>query len=214
MSLKTKRILMSFSGVMLLGVCVALLRLAELGTDPFTVLVTGLTVTTGFPYYLVYSVINAVFLVVVWIIKRKYVGIATILNLFLVGIVADATESLFIGWFQVNSWVGQVFILLGGLAILCFASSLYMTADLGVSTYDAVALILNDKKILPFRFARILTDLLCVGIGFLLGGVVGIGTLFTAFFMGPVIHFLNVHLTQKWLAGKTAIPQPKEGVDA
>lgn len=213
MSIKTKRIIMSLAGVSLLGVCVALLRKAELGTDPFTVLVTGLTETTGFPYYMVYIMINVILLIVVLLIRRKYVGIATILNLFLVGIIADATESLFEGWFIVNTWVGQALTLFGALAVLCFASSLYITADLGVSTYDAMALIVNDKKILPFRFARILTDLLCVGIGFLMGGVVGVGTLLTAFFMGPVIHFLNGHVTQKWLAGKKVHPQPKEGAD-
>ena len=78
-----------------------------------------------------------------------------------------------------------------------------MTADLGVSTYDAIALILANKwKLGKFKFIRIATDLCCVVLGaalFLLGGgaaaeipaFVGAGTLLTAFFMGPLIDFFN-----------------------
>ena len=78
-----------------------------------------------------------------------------------------------------------------------------MTANLGVSTYDAVAIVLSGKwKLGQFRFIRIACDLVCVIIGcvlFLLGGgtwrdiptIAGIGTIITAFFMGPLIDWFN-----------------------
>jgi len=78
-----------------------------------------------------------------------------------------------------------------------------MTADLGVSTYDAVALILaNTWQLWKFKYIRICTDLVCVISGaalFLLGGgswseipaIIGIGTIVTAFFMGPLIELFN-----------------------
>jgi uncharacterized membrane protein YczE len=72
--------------------------------------------------------------------------------------------------------------------LLCFASAVYFTGDLGVSTYDAVAITIAEKQTkVPFHLIRIGTDLVCVGIGFALGAPVGIGTLVTAFFMGPLI---------------------------
>ena len=40
---------------------------------------------------------------------------------------------------------------------------------LGVSTYDAIALILSEKKIAPFKYCRIGTDLICTITGFVLG---------------------------------------------
>ena len=79
---------------------------------------------------------------------------------------------------------------------ICFGSAFYMTADLGVSTYDAIALIIcNTWKKGKFQYVRIITDLVCVilGVGlFLLAGgnvsmiptIAGVGTIITAFFMG------------------------------
>ena len=98
--------------------------------------------------------------------------------------------------------------LIVGIVIICIGSALYMTADLGVSTYDAVALIIsNTWKKGQFKYIRIATDLVCVIIGVILfvvaGGAIrdiptiaGIGTIITAFFMGPLIEFFNVHIAR------------------
>ena len=86
-----------------------------------------------------------------------------------------------------------------------------MTADLGVSTYDAVAIVLSGKwKLAKFQYCRIGTDLICVVTGvilFLIAGgtigqiptIAGIGTIITAFFMGPLIQFFNDHVAKKLL---------------
>lgn len=90
--------------------------------------------------------------------------------------------------------------------VICFGSSLYMTANLGVSTYDAVAIVLSGKwKLGQFQYVRICCDLVCVVLGvslFLLAGgtlaqvptIAGIGTIITAFFMGPLIQYFNDHV--------------------
>lgn len=86
---------------------------------------------------------------------------------------------------------------------MCFGSALYFNADLGVSTYDAVSLVISEKqKKVSFKVCRILSDLICVSLGVLMcklahmswgevGAVVGIGTIITAFFMGPLISFFS-----------------------
>ena len=78
-----------------------------------------------------------------------------------------------------------------------------MTADLGGSTYDAIALVCSEKwKLGKFRLVRISSDFLCIAIGiglYLLGGgsadsisaFVNIGTILTAFCMGPLIDYFN-----------------------
>ena len=54
-----------------------------------------------------------------------------------------------------------------------------------------IALTLAEKTPIPFQYLRVGTDLICVLTGFLLGQTIGIGTVLTAFFMGPVIAFFN-----------------------
>ncbi|HHV12388.1 MAG TPA: hypothetical protein GXX75_19115 [Clostridiales bacterium] len=86
-----------------------------------------------------------------------------------------------------------------GLAWMCFASFLYYTADLGVSTYDALSLIITKRRQWKFRYVRIISDLICVAVGALLHAVVGVGTVITAFFMGPLIEFFNVNFSKPLL---------------
>lgn len=93
-------------------------------------------------------------------------------------------------------------------------ATFYITADLGVSTYDAVALVLSNKyKIGKFKYIRIFTDIVCIIIGialYLFGGgkiveiptFVGVGTIITAFFMGPLIECFNERFARPFLNGK------------
>ena len=113
---------------------------------------------------------------------------------------------------------GRVVLLLLGTVIMCFASAFYFTADLGVSTYDAVSLVISQKQSkVRFKYCRILADLTCVALGTVLckiSGfswgevftVVGIGTIISAFFMGPLIDFFNVHVAEPFLDGKKKQP--------
>ncbi len=91
-----------------------------------------------------------------------------------------------------------------------------MTADLGVSTYDAVAIVMANKwKLGKFKYIRIITDIICVVIGcvlFVAAGnplsriptIAGIGTIVTAFFMGPLIDLFNEKIAKPMLAKKKA----------
>ena len=111
---------------------------------------------------------------------------------------------------KTNRWIPA--LLLIAVLIMCVASSLYFTADLGVSTYDAVSLVISQKNTrLPFRFWRVTSDVICVVLGIVLsllgGGTmadiaanVGVGTIITAFFMGPLIQFFNEKIAGPMLA--------------
>ncbi|MBR0155798.1 MAG: hypothetical protein IJM22_06955, partial [Treponema sp.] len=132
--------------------------------------------------------------------------------LFLLGYITQFTYSFLQTIIIDPSIVTRIICLVVGVVIICFGSAFYMTADLGVSTYDAVALIIcNTWKKGKFQYIRIITDLVCVILGvtlFVLAGgkvrdiptIAGVGTIITAFFMGPLIEFFNVHITRPFLA--------------
>jgi uncharacterized membrane protein YczE len=50
---------------------------------------------------------------------------------------------------------------------------------------------------------RIATDFICVLTGGLLGATVGIGTVLTAFCMGPIIQFFNENVSMPLRYGKS-----------
>ncbi len=98
-----------------------------------------------------------------------------------------------------------------GVVICGISVDMFKHTALGVSTYDAVSLIWSEKQSrLRFRTCRIVCDLVCVLGGALLclaggvkvSGVVGAGTVITAFFMGPLIELFNRKVAEPFLRGR------------
>ena len=209
-----KRIIMSFFGVILSGICVGIFKLAAFGVDPFQAFMSGLNTAIPISFGTLYMIANIVLLLFSLIFNRKNIGIATFINLFLLGYITQFTYAFLQNIFSNPNLIIRSLSLIIGVVLLCFASALYMTADLGVSTYDSIAITMADKwHIGPFKWIRVSTDVCCVIIGVILflvgGGVIkdiptfaGIGTIFTAFFMGPLIDFFNVKCARPMLYGK------------
>ncbi len=207
----TKRILMSISGVVICGISVGMFRHAALGVDPFQSLMSGLDAVIPIRFGTLYILANVLLLGFALLLDRSKIGIATMINLFLLGFIVEFSQNAFASIFPAPGIPERFLLLMAAIVILCISSSLYFTADLGVSTYDAVSLIWSEKqKRIPFRFCRIICDLICVVLGAVLCragdvaviGVVGIGTIITAFFMGPLIDYFNRHLAEPLLYGK------------
>ena len=78
-------------------------------------------------------VISLIMLVVVLLLDKHYIGIATILNLFFSGYIVDFANKYIAEAIPDPSLAVRAVMLIVGVVVLCFASSLYMTSDLGVS---------------------------------------------------------------------------------
>lgn len=197
-----KRLGMSLSGILLCGISIALFKMANWGTDPFQTFCGGIEVLTELPFGILYTIINGVMMVGIFLLNRKYIGLATVLNMTIMGFVVEWTLKWLTKVFPPQNPVSQAGYLTVGVLLLCLSSSLYFTADIGVSTYDAIALILRDKKIGRFEACRIGCDFFCVLVGWLCGAPVGVGTVITAFCMGPVIELFNRRFSRPLLSGE------------
>lgn len=199
---KIRRIVMSAIGVIVTGFAVSLLRKAELGTDPFTSFTVGLANVFDSTYGVMYPIIISILLVIVFFLDKHYLGIATIFNLVIIGPVADAGVKILNALYVVDSVSEKVLTLIAAIVVLCFSASLYITADLGVSSYDAIALYMEDKGIAKYRSCRIATDAICVVIAFICKSTIGAGTVITALFMGPLTQWFINHIAEPLLYGK------------
>ena len=209
-----RRVIMSVFGVVVCGISVGIFKCAMLGMDPFQSFMSGLNAVFPISFGTLYVIANASLLLFALLFDRRKIGLATVINLTLLGYIAQFSETLLKGWFPELSLAGQLLMLLAGVVIMCFASAFYFTADLGVSPYDAVSLIISERKrSIPFKFWRIISDVTSVALGCGLcllagwsfgkvGTVIGIGTIITAFFMGPLITFFNEHAAQPFLNGR------------
>jgi len=198
-----RRIGMSLFGVIICAISVGIFKIAALGVDPFQSLMSGLDLMIPIKFGTLYVIVNLILLIFSIVVDRHNIGIATFINLFLLGYITEYTYESLQKIFVNPSMTVRLICLIVGIVIICFGSAFYMTADLGVSTYDAIAIVMSGKwKMGPFKFVRVGTDLVCVVAGvtlFLMAGgkweeiptIAGIGTIITAFFMGPLIDFFN-----------------------
>ena len=205
---------MSLFGVLITAVCVGIFKLAAFGVDPFQSLMSGLHTMFPISFGTLYVIVNAILLAFSLIADRSKIGLATFINLFLLGYVTEFSYAALQMLFPDPSMIVRVAAIAVGMVALCFGASMYMTANLGVSTYDAVAIVLSEKwKVAKFQYCRIATDVVCVVSGvaiYLLAGgawdgvtaIAGIGTIITAFFMGPIIAFFNEKVSKPMLGEK------------
>lgn len=202
MNEKQRRIFMTVAGVLICGFSVGIFNFSLFGMDPFQVLAHGIWKHTTMGYGTFYTMVNLLMLVGVFFIDKSKIGLGTVINIFLLGYVVQFSSWLFNVWIPEPAIFIRSIALAIGILMISFGAAFYFTGDLGVSTYDAVALIMSEKKIAKFQYCRMGTDLVCVIGGFLLGATVGIGTLVTALFMGPIIAFFNRTVAVPFRYGK------------
>ena len=205
--LLSRRILMSLVGVIVCGMGVGMFKYAAFGVDPFQSFMAGLSCAVPISFGLLYIIANLILLLFSVIFDRSKIGLATIINLTLLGYVVDWSHRALLAMNGLPSMGLRIAVMVVGLGVLGISCSFYITADLGVSTYDAVALVFHQKwPRIPFRYFRIGTDLVCVSLGvvlFLLSGqgmdrigqVTGAGTILCACCLGPLIEYCNHHIS-------------------
>ena len=105
-------------------------------------------------------------------------------TLVIIGAVNWLLVGIFHDWFDSMNLVPTIHnpvlglgILLLGMVILAYSQSLYMSACLGCGPRDALLVGLGKKlRKLPIGLVSILLSAVVCGVGFLLGGSVGLGT--------------------------------------
>lgn len=202
---------MSLLGVIITAVSIGAIKFSEFGVDPFQSFMSGVDALIPIDFGTLYVIVNAVLLLFALFFDRHYIGIATFINLFFLGYVVDLSQNYLVAILPTPSINVRIIIFFLGFISLCFGSALYMSADMGVSTYDAVALICSRQwNIGTFRTVRVATDFLCILIGIVLFQLssqsaqviptfVGVGTVVTAFCMGPIIDYFNKRVVLPFL---------------
>jgi uncharacterized protein len=176
-----RRLLRLVSGLWLFGVGEAMIVHADLGNSPWTVFAQGVAIHT--PLSIGTATIVLSFLVMaVWIPLRQAPGLGTILNAILIGIAIDVTLPLLpatdgLGW--------RALLLAAGIAIIATGSGLYLTSYLGPGPRDGLMTALHHRTGRSLRLWRTVIESLALIAGFLLGGVVGVGTVAYAILIGP-----------------------------
>lgn len=194
-----RRFIVMAAGNIFLGMGISIFKLSGLGNDPFSGMIMALSDVTGITYAVFLIMMNLVLFIYEIAAGRNLIGAGTLVNAFLLGYIVTFFYNiwlLFPGVPQQLIW--RVVTVLIGVIVTSFGVSLYQYPNVGVAPYDSISLILCRKMPhVPYFWFRIGTDAFCALLCWISGGIIGLGTLLSAFGLGPVVHFFNVHVSSR-----------------
>jgi uncharacterized membrane protein YczE len=194
------RLLYMLLGLILYGLGIVITLKANIGYAPWEVFHVGFAVTTGLSIGVSSIITGVVIVIIVTVLGEKF-GIGTILSMILTGVFIDLF--IFINFIPLakNYPVGIVMLIIG-LFVISLGSYFYMKSAFGIGPRDNLMVVLvrylspfltalkgrvlnpSHTIKIPVGVCRSVIELLMTFIGWLLGGMVGIGTVISVIAIG------------------------------
>jgi len=174
-----RRVALLVLGCVVLGVGVAMLLTADLGSDGFSTLVNGVSIASGLSFLVCNALISALFLVVA-ALRRFFPGLGTLVQVVVVG----WTVSFLIDLLDTPDGLPwRVALLAGALPVVAVGIALYLGANTGAGPAESAALAWDPP--VPFKWSYSLVQLGGAVLGWLLGATIGLGTVAVIVLLGP-----------------------------
>ena len=171
------------------GFSMAMMVRAGLGLDPWDVFHQGLARHTGMTIGIASAVVGVAVLLA-WIPLRNRPGVGTIANVIVIAVTVDAGLLILP---TPTSLPVRIALMVGAVLLNAFSTVLYVGAGLGPGPRDGLMTGLVVRTGLSVRLVRTSIEATVLGIGWLLGGTVGVGTVVYALGIGPLVQmFLRI----------------------
>ena len=172
-------------GLWLFGTGEAMLVDAGLGNAPWTVFAQGVEVRTGIPIG-VATFLTSVVVLLLWIPLRERPGLGTIANAI---VIATALQVMLWVLPTPAALIWQVVQVAVAILLVGVGSGLYLTTNLGPGPRDGLMTSIHERTGIAVTPIRLGIEVVVLGIGWILGGTVGVGTLAFALLIGPSVGY-------------------------
>ncbi len=166
-------------GLTLFGVGGALSIEAKLGASPWTVFHQGaadrLGITIG-----TMVIATGLVILLAFIPLREPMGIGTLLNVLIIGPVIDVALAIVP---DLDSMVARLVAIAVAPVFIGLATGLYIGAGFGPGPRDGLMTAIGARGV-RISIARTIVEICALGLGWLLGGTVGLGTIYMGLTIG------------------------------
>lgn len=196
-------------GLWLYGTASAMFVRSTLGLDPWDVFHYGVMQHVQLSLGTIVMVVGALVLLL-WIPLRQWPGLGTILNSVVIGVALDVTMSVLTA---PHGGLQRWALLLGGIVVNGIGGAMYIGAQFGPGPRDGLMTGIARRTGHSIRLVRTSLEVVVLLVGWLLGGVVGVGTVVYALLIGPSIQLFLPILTVRLdaPAARTAPSSPVDG---
>lgn len=182
-----------------LGVGVALLLDASLGSDGYSALVNGLSIASGLPFALVNLGVGLLLIGLAWS-RGTRPGVGTMVQAVLVGVVVGAVLPMLPASSGLAVRAGELAV---AFVLVTLGVAGYLATHLGAGPAEAAAMAFDP----PLRFGWSYSALQLGGalVGWWLGAAVGPGTLLVVLLVGPAVDVVTRRVFGQPAVGRAAV---------
>lgn len=172
-------------GLIILALGIALtIKGKVLGIGPWDVFHYGLFVQLGLTIGTWSIIVGFLLLTITAIFTKELPQIGAFLNMLLLGLFIDFWLFLLP---DPQTLLIEIIVFVIGVIVLGYGIGIYVSPDLGAGPRDSLMLLIVDKTGWSIQWVRNGIEITVFLLGWLLGGPVGIGTVFIAFFLGKIV---------------------------
>ncbi|WP_285471938.1 hypothetical protein [Actinoplanes sp. NBRC 101535] len=179
-----RRVVQLLVSCVVLGVGVALLLSAALGSDGYSTMINGITIASGLPFVAVNCAVGLVLVVMAWL-RGTRPGLGTIAQPVVVGLTISALLGV-VG--APDGMAARLLLTVVALPVLALGVAGYLGSGTGAGPTEAAALAWDPP--VPFRWSYSLVQGGGALLGWFLGAAVGPGTFVVILLLGPAVDLL------------------------
>lgn len=186
-----KYVLLAY-GVVLQAVGVALMYFSGMGSAPVAVMNEGMHLSWGMSVGTANYLVSLGLIIAALFLDRRYISIATFIMAFGTGYMIDYAM-VYVEYIipEVLTFTDQLILLAVSTLFICIGVGLIVAADTGTAAFEAFAIPLSLKIHVPYKYLCVIINFLFALVGWLLGGQIGICTLFFGTVSGFIIAFMT-----------------------
>ncbi len=182
------RWLFFFIGIMFIGLGIAFtIRGQRFGVGSWDVLHMGLFYHFGLSVGAWSVIIGLLIVLLTAVLLKRAPQIGTFMNMIFTGVFLDLFNSILP---QVEGMLSELGCFILGIIFIGIGCGIYIAANLGAGPRDSLMLLFVEKLRWSITVARTAMEVFAAGVGYLMGGPVGIGTIVMVFALGPIIEII------------------------
>lgn len=181
----TYRLVRLFGSCAVLGIGVAMLLIASLGSDGYSTMVNGLSIAFDVKFWVVNLVVGVLLVSMAWVRGLKP-GLGTIVQPLVVGFVVSGLLDAFDE--PDGTWI-RIALLALSFPVVAVGVAGYLAVDAGAGPTEAAALAFDPP--VPFKWSYSVVQGGGALLGWLCGAAIGPGTLLVIFLLGPLVDWLS-----------------------
>lgn len=184
------RIIFFLVGLLIMGLGISLLVISNFGSGPWDAVNIGLSNILGLSIGSCMNLVAIIQLIIGGILNKKIPNFYTLITSIFLGMFIDFWM-LFMQAIVIHSILNQFLVFMLALAVVSLGISIYLVSNLPNTPLDYFMLAIKSKLNLSLMVCKITSESIGFLLAILLGGNVGVGSIIVIVALGPMMQLLQ-----------------------